>query len=477
MGITFTTIPSTRIPGRYTEINTKAAQRGLPATDQSVVLLGQKTTAGTATAGAMVAVSDVGEAETLFGLGSMLYRMVLAALRADKHMGALYAVPMADAGSSVAATATLTITASSLVAGTLTLYIGGDPVTLDLAATDTATAIAAAIKALLDDHPELPVSASVSTNVVTLTARNKGTLGNQIDLESSYSASGLTVAIVAMASGATDPTLSTALDAIFTAEVDILVCPWNTSTPLGTVKAHLASRSDGVEQRGAVCVSAVDASVSTASALTTAVNDGRQLVAVLEATTTWAPEIAAAAAAVLAGEEDLARPLNGLALAGIRPPAVASRFTRGELATLLLNGVCPLIVTPNEEVVICRSITTYVNNDAGAPDDTLLDIQTIRVLDYTRKAVKARLDSRFSRVKIADVAHTETTTDPKKIRAEIIDVLLQLEAIDYLENVEDNTDDVVVERNASDPTRVDAHLPADIVNGLHVLATRIDLLL
>jgi phage tail sheath gpL-like len=477
MSITFQTIPTTRIPGTYTEINTKAAQRGLPSTAQSVVLLGQKLTAGTATAGELVAVTSEDDAITLFGIGSMLHRMVLAALTADKNMGALYAVAAADAGGGVAATTTITVAVSSLTAGTLTLYVGGDALTLAILATDGANAIATALNALLADHPELPVAATVATNVVTVSAKNKGTLGNQIDFEYSYSGTGLTLTIPAMASGATDPTLSTLLDAVFTAAVDIIVCPWNTATPLGTVKTHLESRSDGVEQRGAVGVSAVDTTVSTAATLGSTVNDGRQLVALLEGTTSWAPEIAAAMAAVLAGEEDLARPLNGLQLKGIRPPKSTYRFTRGELATLLLNGVCPLIVNANEETVICRSVSTYVRNAAAASDDTLLDIQTIRVLDYVRKSIKARLDLRFGRVKIADVAHTENTTDCGKIRAEMLDVLFQLEAIDYVEAVEENKDDVVVERNTSDPTRVDAHLPSDVVNGLHVLATRIDLIL
>lgn len=476
MAVTFDTIPTTRIPGRYVELNTKATARGLPGGGGKVCLIGQMTS-GTATAEELTTVTSVEDAVTLFGRGSMLHRMVLAALTAERRMSVLYALPLADAGSGVAAAGSIAVAISSLTAGTLTLWLGGDVMTLAIAAADTANGIAAAIKALLDDYPDLPVSATVSTNTVTITAKNDGTLGNAIEMETEYSGTGLTLTLTQLTSGATDVDIQDALDAIYTADVDIIVSPYNTSTPLGTLSDHLEGRSNGVEQRGAVGVSASIAGSSTLATLGAAVNDGRIMVVGMEGSTHWPPEVAAAAAAVLAGEEDLARPLNGLALKGIRPPPSSYRWTRGELTTLLANGIAPLSVSSSEEVTIVRSVSTYVTNGVGAPDDTLLDLQTIRVLDYVRKAIRTRLDLRFSRVKIADVAHTETTTDPKKIRAEILDVLFACEEIDYLENVDANKDDVVVERNSADPTRVDCHLPADIVNGLHVLAARIDLIL
>jgi len=55
--------------------------------------------------------------------------------------------------------------------------------------------------------------------------------------------------------------------------------------------------------------------------------------------------------------------------------------------------------------------------------------------------------------------------------------LMALEGVDYIENVDDNKDDVNVERNANNTSRVDCKIPSDVVNGLHVLAARIDLIL
>jgi phage tail sheath gpL-like len=43
--------------------------------------------------------------------------------------------------------------------------------------------------------------------------------------------------------------------------------------------------------------------------------------------------------------------------------------------------------------------------------------------------------------------------------------------------VEENADGLIVERDAQDVTRLNARIPCDVVNGLHVFAGRIDLIL
>ncbi len=46
-----------------------------------------------------------------------------------------------------------------------------------------------------------------------------------------------------------------------------------------------------------------------------------------------------------------------------------------------------------------------------------------------------------------------------------------------MEEVDANADGLVVERDLQDVNRLDAKIPVDVVNGLHVFAGRIDLLL
>lgn len=478
MSIRFADVPTTlRKPGSYMELNTSQAVQGVSSTDDIVMLIGQRRSGGTVSARVLTRLLGADDAKDYFGQGSQIHRMALAAFGANPYIGKLYALALDDAGGAVAATGSLAIAASSLTAGVLTVWVGGDSFELDIAATDTANDIAGLIEDEIDARPDLPVTASVSTNTVTITARNGGTLGNAIDLDTAYTGTGLTVTKTAMASGATDPTFQNALDDIFAANVTIIVTPYNTATPLGLLVDHLDERSDGVEQRGAVGVAAIDDTVGNATTLCTGLNSGRLTVLNLPGTLTWTPELASAYAAVLAGETDLARPLNGLELKGVHPPDMSDRLLRTEFEALLENGCAVAEVSPMEAVRLVRSVSTRTTNDEGGADYGLADIQTIRVLDELRRALKERVRSKFARVKIADQAHTESTTDPTLIKMELIDVLKSYEAIDYVEGVDDSTDAVVVERNGSDPTRVDCVVPVNVTNGLHILAARIDLTL
>jgi phage tail sheath gpL-like len=77
---------------------------------------------------------------------------------------------------------------------------------------------------------------------------------------------------------------------------------------------------------------------------------------------------------------------------------------------------------------------------------------------------------RFPREKLS-------TKTPPKVKSELLDVLFKLEDLEIVEEVDANKDGLVVEKDLQDPNRLDAKIPVDVVNGLHVFAGRIDLLL
>jgi phage tail sheath gpL-like len=87
-----------------------------------------------------------------------------------------------------------------------------------------------------------------------------------------------------------------------------------------------------------------------------------------------------------------------------------------------------------------------------------------------RKACRERISLRFPRDKLS--ART-----PDKVRSELLDVLYKLEELEIVENVELWKSQLIVERDLQDPNRLNAKIPADVVNGLHVFAGRIDLYL
>lgn len=468
--ISFDSIPSSiRKPGKYFEFNTKLAVRTLPGNLQKVLIVGQRLVAGTVAAGVATDVFSDKDAAVFFGRGSMLHRMCTAAIKAYPYL-ALTAIAVDDGAGAAAATSTITLTGTATSSGLLTVKIGDLAIELAVATGDTNTAVATALNAAIARYPDLAVTAAVAAAVVTLTARNKGTQGNELQVSATSTAAGITVAATAFAGGLVDPDITATLAAVFAAGHHIIVTPYNVQASLTILRTHLDSVSGPMEQRGAIGVYASTGSLANATTLAGQINSGRIASALVPGSLTPSYEIAAAFAAVIASEEDPARPLNTLALTGVNAPPLASRLSRTEQENALYNGVTPFEVGPGDKVQIVRAITTYTQDAQGIDDVSLLDLTTIRTLDYVRVAVRNRIALRFPREKLSEKT-------PPKVRSEILDVLTKLEELEIVEAVEANKPGLIVERDSQDVNRLNAKIPTDVVNGLHVFAGRIDLLL
>ncbi|WP_323114337.1 phage tail sheath C-terminal domain-containing protein [Pseudomonas guariconensis] len=271
-------------------------------------------------------------------------------------------------------------------------------------------------------------------------------------------------------SGETEPDIGDALAATAAGKFTILVPAWFSQAALTALRTHINIYTDSIEQQSIVGVCALTTSVASATTLAKSLNSGPITLAVLPGTSSSPRQVAAAYAAAMASEEDPARPLNTLALTGIAVPDVASRLSRTEQETCLANGVTPLEVGPGDLVQIVRAVSTYTQNAAGANDVSLLDITTMRTLFYVRNACRERIRLRFPRSKLS-------SRTPPAVRSELLDVLKKCEELEILEEVDANAPDLVVERSLQDVNRLNAAIPADVVNGLHVFAGRIDLLL
>lgn len=469
--ITFDTIPaSIRKPGAYFEFNSKLAVRTLPSNKQRLLIIGQRLTTGTVAALAPTRVFSDEEAAQYFGRGSLLHLMIKAAIRANRY-AEITAVALEDAATSVAATNTLTITgAGATTAGVLQLRAGGRTIQVGISSGQTPTQVANAVVAELAARQDLSFTAAAAAGVITFTARNKGTLGNDVPFEVSITSGGLAAAVTQPANGAVDPDITAVLASLFTSADEIIVTPYASQANLTALKAHLVARGDAIEQRGGIGVYATRGTLSEATTLAGQINSERLTGALLPASPTPGYEIAAAYASIIAFEEDPARPLNYLELPGVQPPNLASRLSRTEQEVALANGVTPLQVGPGEVVQIVRAITTYTTSAAGAPDIAWLDLTTIRTMDFVRRACRERVLLRFPRDK-------KSQRVKAKVRSELLDVLIKLEELEIVENVEALKDDLIVEDDSQDPNRLNARIPTDVVNGLHVFGARMDLIL
>ncbi|HZV08744.1 MAG TPA: hypothetical protein VFF94_03265, partial [Novosphingobium sp.] len=256
MTVPFTLTPSNlRVPLFSAELDPSYANTA--TTVQRTLLIGQMTSAGTFTANTPVRLASVSEAIAGAGFGSILAQMAGYYGNADSA-GEVHALPLSDAAGAAAATGTITVTGPATAAGTIALYVAGVLVSVPVNSGDTASVIAANIAADINASSGqsistmiscgLPVTASAAAGVVTLTARNAGLAGNDIDVRVNYRGvaggealpAGVGIAIVAMAGGASNPAITNALAALVDKTYDFIVLSLTDSTALAALKTFLS---------------------------------------------------------------------------------------------------------------------------------------------------------------------------------------------------------------------------------------------
>ena len=94
---------------------------------------------------------------------------------------------------------------------------------------------------------------------------------------------------------------------------------------------------------------------------------------------------------------------------------------------------------------------------------------------YIIRRLKSVVTSKYPRCKLADdgthYGPGQAIVTPSVIKSEIIAMYSRLETEGIVENAEAFAENLIVERNASDPNRVDVLLPPDLVNQLRIFAT------
>lgn len=486
--VSFNAIPlDIRTPGQYIEIDNTKAVRGLSQQDRKILVLGQRLTAGTVAQAIPTRVNSAEQAVGFFGRGSMLAAMIAAAKKANPSTD-LWAVALDDNGAGVAATKTVTLAGTVTAAGTLNLYVGGVLAQIAVAAAQTPTASATALAAAINANADLPFTASSSVGVVTLTARHKGENGGNIDVRANYYQgevlpAGMTVTVAAGVAGSGNPTIATALAALGGDQYYTIISPWTDVANVAALEAELATRWGPMAQKTGHAFHGMSGSHATLTTYGAARNSPHSTFIGANGSPTppyiWAAVLGAVCE--YHGAIDPARPFQTLELSGLLAPAVSSQFTREERNLLLKDGVSTFTVGPDGAVYVERVITTYQTNAFGVEDISYLDLETKWTVDYIRYAVRARIALRYPRYKLADdgtqFAPGQAIVTPRQIRAELMGLFRELESVGLVEGFDQFKEDLIVVRSASDPNRVNAVIPPDIVNQFRVFAASIQFLL
>ncbi len=482
MSISFNQIPiSLRTPGQYVEFDNSRAQQGLPVMPHKIMVFGQRRTTGLVAQGVPTRITSAAQAEAAFGRGSMLSHM-LARLKDANPYTECWACALDDNAAGALATGTIVFTGSPTENGTLNQYISGVRVQTAITAGMTASQVATAVAAAINANTDLDVSAAAVTGTVTLTARHKGENGNYIDHRLNYyfgekTPAGLAAAITAMSGGTGNPDVATAIAAIGAEQYHTIVMPWTDSANLVKLETELTSRFGPLVQKEGQAFSAASGTHATIDTLVAARNHPNLSIMGSGKSPNPPWEWAAVLGAVDAFEPDPARPRQTLVLTGMMPPAEADRFTQSERNIHLTDGAATFIVDAGGRCLIERLTTTYKTNALGVPDISYLDIETMRTIAYLRYSVRSLIGLKFPRHKLANdgtrFGAGQAIVTPNIIRAELLALFRDWEQAGLAENFEQFKRDLIVERNGSDPNRIDAIIPPDCVNQLRVFAGQI----
>ena len=483
MSVSFNTIPSgIRVPLFYAEMDNSAA--ATPTSQMASLLIGQMGE-GKAEAGKPVYVSTAAMAKELFGRGSMIARMV-EAYRSVDSFGQLVVIPVADS-TGTAATGKITCTGTAAEAGTISLYVGSDRVQVSVTNKMTAEAAAKAIADAITLNKDLTITAQAASGVVTVTAKNKGTVGNDIQLavnlrgaiNGETTVTGLGVEITAMSKGATDPDLSAALDAMGDEQYDFIGCPYCDADTLDKLSEKLNDTSGRWSPFQMIFGHVYTAKRGDVNALVafgkTRNNQHESVIGIEPSLPTHSAEVLAAYLGRTAVfiSADPARPTQTGVLTGVMASPEGSRFVQTDRQTLLENGIATLY-TVSGTVMIERAITTYQKNAFGDADASYLDSETLHTSAYVIRQMKSIITTKYARHKLASdgtrFGAGQAIVTPSVIRGELIALYRRLELEGIVENADLFKKYLIVERNASNPNRLDVLFPPDYVNQLRIFA-------
>ncbi len=482
----FNSIPSNlRIPFVAVEFDSSKAQQGPALLAYKALIIGQKLATGTATADTLVRCTSVDQAITLGGRGSMLHRQALGWFAANKATE-LWLGVLADNGAGVAATGTIVVTGPATATGTIVLYVGGERVTVGVNSGDASTVIATAIAAAITALPDLPVTASAAISTVTITHRQKGTVGNSYDVRINFRdgdalPAGVTLAITALSGGATNPVLTTLIAAMADMWFQIISHPYTDATNLGAIEAEMAARSGPMRQQQGLAITSASGTFSALTTLGAARNSPHSMIVaqpgqtVLTTPIEFAAEVAGVMA--LAAAADPGRPFQTLALSRAIAPAETDQWSPDERNLMLFDGISTTKRAAGGVVQLERMITTYQTSPAGADDTAYLDATTVLTLLYLRYSFRTRMQLRYPRHKLANdgvkFGAGQFVITPKLGKAEAIAWFREMEELALVEGFDQFKRDLEVVRSASDPNRLEFMLPSDLINQLVVTAAQI----
>lgn len=426
-------------------------------------------------------VTSANQASTLFGRGSHLHGMAQALFK-NNLVTEAWLVAQDDAAGT-ARHVTVTFTGVPTAAGTIFIYVGGVRFAIGVAASAAIDTYGAAVAAAIQADTSLPivVSYDATNDRLSIVAKNKGTVPNDLDIRFNYFRGeefplGVIAPAVAVAAvGATDPDITGVWAVLGDVHYNVFGMSYNDTANIAALEAELLDRFG--PDRAIDAVGILTIQDTHAELLTVAAARNSQMVSIMGVESFLTPpwHVTAALVGNVAGSamSDPATPFQNLILEGVRSPTVTDEFTLAEQELLLAAGISIFQTNSAGQVLIGRLVSTYKTDSQGAPDDTFRDLNTSLTLGFFRFDMRNALTRAFPQHKLAgdDVRYQpgQNVVTPKLMRAEVIAIAKGWADRALLEDFEGFKKSVTVVRDvALDPNRLDVLIAPDLVNQFRV---------
>lgn len=410
------------IPGTYIEIDFAQGPVSGSSGVLSCLLIGNKTTAGTATADTTVYGLDTpvpcateSDVITLFGTGSQLHRAFLFFTAVNTQTKLYFLAVTESAGA--AASLAITLATTALTDGNIRFWCGAEFVDTHITSGDIAATVATNLATAINSQSRWAITASPASAVVTVTARNKGPEGNWIRVQSAITPGaasiGTTTTLTAntyLSGGTTADVNTTALATIKPTRFYYIVPCDSDATNVGALVAQVNTQAlptNGIRQR--VVFGSVD-TLANAITVATGINAARAELVWGSALDYTPLEIAANNAAIYSLLEAGAAVGVARKNFSLFPTAqqadtsiwflksgrggTAASPTVPQQNSALNNGISPLINTTQGPAQLLDAITTRSLN-GSVSDYRIRDRHKVTICDYFGDAAGALTQNQF----------------------------------------------------------------------------------
>jgi phage tail sheath gpL-like len=447
--------------------------------------------AGQALPNVPLAIGSQAQADNAFGIGSEVARM-FRSFFANNFANEVWGLGVPEAPGAAAAVGTITVTTQQTEAGTIHLYIAGRHVPVNIAASDTTDEVAAAIAEAINEHEDLPVTASPQAKVVTVTCTWRGDSGNDIRIDTNYYGTiggeetpiGLVLTLPVtnhLTGGVGVPEFDDAIANLGEKQFEYVALPYTDSTSLNSWELEFGFEDVGRwgwrRQLYGHIFSAKRGTYSDLLAFGNTRNSGVTSVMGVEMTSPspvfdWTAAYVAKAQRALTN--DPARPLQTLSLNTVKMAPLQDRWDTIELNALATNGIATQKAGSDNQPMISRETTTYQLNLYGYRDDAYELVTTLATLARLIRNQRHAITSKYPRVKLADdgtrFGPGQAIVTPGIIKGELIAEYVQDMWVGLVENIQAFKANLIVERDPNDPNRVNVLYGPDLINQLRIFA-------